>query len=130
MATQGGFDYGFVAVQRLVIMMVFRFSRLFRSWLLASLKTSFDRLHCVPLFLKLFASASLLFFFLEICPIIVQGCFWWFLISRLGVVPLVLFLGLIRLFFFFVFLGSKSCEVLGLDRLGFCIISSIPFFLA
>ena len=33
-------------------------------------------------------------------------------------------------FFFFVCPGSKCCEVLGLAWLGFCIISSIPFFLA
>ena len=45
-------------------------------------------------------------------PTIVQGCFWWFLISRLGVVSLVLFMGLVHLLFFFVFSGSKSCEVL------------------
>ena len=44
---------------------------------------------------------------------------------------LVLFLGLVRLFFFFVFSGSKSCEVLGLARLGFCIFFDFLFpFLA
>ena len=53
-ATQEGFDLGFVAVQLLVIMMASRFLRLFRLWLLASLKMSLDRLHFVPLFLKLF----------------------------------------------------------------------------
>ena len=98
-------------------MMAFRFSRSFQLWLLALLKMSFDRLHCVLLLLKLFAFASLAFFFLEICLIIVHGCFWWFLISRLGVVPLVLFLGLVRLFFFFVFFefevlkGFRACLV-------------------
>ena len=45
----------------------------------------------------------------------------------LGVVPLVLFLGLVRLFFFFVFGGSKSCEVIGLARLGFCIFFDLLF---
>ena len=39
----------------------------------------------------------------------------------------VLFLGLVRLFFFFVFSGSKSCEVLGLARLGFCIFFDFLF---
>ena len=34
----------------------------------------------------------------------------------LGVVLLILFLGLVRLLFFFVFSGSVSCEVLGLAR--------------
>ena len=53
-ATQEGFDLGFVSFQRFVIMMVSRFLRLFWLWLLASLKTSPDRLHFVPLFLKLF----------------------------------------------------------------------------
>ena len=91
-------------------MMAFRLSHLFRLWLLASLKTLLDRLHFVPMFLKLFASASLSFSFLEICLTIVQGCFWWFLISRSGVVSLVLFLGLVRLFFFLVFSGSKFHE--------------------
>ena len=98
-------------------MMAFQLSRLFKLWLPVSLETPPDRLHFVSLFLKLFASASLGFFFffsLEICPAIAQGCFWWFLISSLGVVFLILFLGLVRLFFFFVFSGSKSCEVLGL----------------
>ena len=40
---------------------------------------------------------------------------------------LVLFLGLVSLFFFFVFLGLKSCEVLGLARLGFCIFFDFLF---
>ena len=65
-------------------MMAFRFSRSFQLWLLASLKMSSDRLYCVPLFLKLFASTSLGFFILEIFPIIAQDCFWWFLTPRLG----------------------------------------------
>ena len=95
-------------------MISFQLLRLFRLWLLASLKTLPDRLHFVPLFLKLFASASLSFSFLEICLTIVQGCFWWLLISRLGVVSLILFLGLVRLFFFLVFSGSKFREFLGL----------------
>ena len=112
MAIQGGFDLGFVTVPRLVIMMAFRLSRLFRLWILASLKMLPDRLHFVPLFLKLFAFASLSFSFLEICLTIVQGCFWWFLISHLGVVSLILFLGLVRLFFFLVSLGSKFHEFL------------------
>ena len=44
---------------------------------------------------------------------------------------LVLFLGLVRLFFFFVFSGLKSCEVLGLAWLGFCIFFDFLFpFLA
>ena len=114
MATQGGFDQGFITVLRLVIMMVFRLLRLFRVWLLDSLKTLPDRLHFVPLFLKLFASVSLSFSFLKICLTIVQGCFWWFLISRLGVVSLVPFLGLLRLFFFLVFPSSKFREFLRL----------------
>ena len=108
-------------------MMAFRFSRLFWLRPLASLKTSPDRLRFVPLFLKLFTSVSLCSFFLEICPTIVRGCFWWFLISRLGVESFVLFLGLGRLFLFFVFSGSKSCEVLGLARLGFCIFFNFLF---
>ena len=45
----------------------------------------------------------------------------------LEVVPLVLFLGLVRLFFFFVFSISKSYEVLGLTRLGFCIFFDLLF---
>ena len=94
--------------------MSFRLSRLFRLWLQTSLKTLPDRLHFVPLFLNIFSSASLSFSLLEICLTIVQGCFWWFLISRLGVVSLVLFLGLVRLFFFLVFSGSKFREFLGL----------------
>ena len=98
-------------------MMAFRLSRLFRLWLLASLKTLPDCLYFVPLFLKLFVSASLSFSFLEIFLTIVQGCFWWFLISRLGVVSLVLFLGLVRLFFFLVFSSSKFHEFLGLALL-------------
>ena len=53
-ATHEGFDLGFVVVQCLVIMMASRFLHLFWLWLLASLKTSLDRLHFVPLFLKLF----------------------------------------------------------------------------
>ena len=69
-ATQGGFDYDFVVVKHLVIMMAFRFSHSFQLWLLASLKTSSDHLYCVPLFLKLFAYLG--FFFLEIFPIIAQ----------------------------------------------------------
>ena len=37
----------------------------------------------------------------------------------LGGHPFRLFMGLVRLFFFFVFLGSKSCELLGLAWLEF-----------
>ena len=33
-------------------------------------------------------------------------------------------------FLFFVFSGSKSCEILGLAWLGFCVIFSIFFFLS
>ena len=47
-------------------MTVSRFPNLFRLWLLASLKTSPDRLHFVPLFSKLFfflASANWCFLF-------------------------------------------------------------------
>ena len=40
---------------------------------------------------------------------------------------LVLFLGLVRLFLFFVFSGSKSCKVLGLARLGFYIFFDFLF---
>ena len=40
---------------------------------------------------------------------------------------LVLFLGLVRLFFFFVFSGSKSCKVLGLAGLGFDIFFDFLF---
>ena len=123
MATQGGFDYGFVAVKRLVIIMAFLFSRSFRLWLLASSKTSFDRLYCASLFLKIFASTSLGFFFLEICPTIAQDCFWWFLTSRLGVVPSVLFLGLVHLFFFFIFFGF---EVLRSVRA--CLVGVLHYF--
>ena len=48
----------------------------------------------------------------------------------LGVgVPSLVF-GLVRLFFFFIPLVSKSCEVLGRDRLGFCISIDFSFFLA
>ena len=36
---------------------------------------------------------------------------------------------LVRLFLSFVFLVSKSCEALGLARLGFCIFFDFPFFL-
>ena len=98
-------------------MMAFRFSLSFWPWLLASLKTSFDRLHYVPLFLKLFSSAILGFFFLEICLTIVQGCFWRFLISGSGVVPLVFFFGigtfflLLCLFGFKVLRGFRACLV-------------------
>ena len=107
-------------------MMASRFSRLFRLWLLASLKTSPDHLHFVPLFLKLFCLCKFgLPFFLEFCPIIVEDCFWWSLISRFGLMSLVLFLTLVRLFFSFVFLVSKSCEALGRARLGFF---DFPFF--
>ena len=107
-------------------MMASRFSRLFRLWLLASLKTSPDRLHFVPLFLKLFCLCKFgLPFFLEFCPIIVQNCFWWSLISRLWLVSLILFLALVRLFFSSVFLVSKSCETLGCAQLGFF---NFPFF--
>ena len=95
-------------------MMAFRLSHLFQFWLLASLKTLIGCLHFVPILLKLFASVSLSFSFLEICLAIVQGYFWWFLISNLGVVSLVLFLGLVRLFFFLVFSGSKFREFLRL----------------
>ena len=38
-----------------------------------------------------------------------------------------MFLGLVRLFFSFVLSGSKSCEVLGLARLGFCIFFDFLF---
>ena len=41
---------------------------------------------------------------------------------------LVLFLVLVRLFLSFVFLVSKSCEALGLARLGFCIFFDFLFF--
>ena len=113
-----------------MIMMTFRFSRSFRLWLLASLKTSLDLLYCVPLFLKLFASASLGFFFLEICPIIAQDCFWWFLTSRFRGRPFRSVPGIGASFlFFFVFSGSKSCVVLGLAWLEFCIISYKSFLL-
>ena len=109
--------------------MASRFSCLFRLWLLASLKTSPDRLHFVPLFLKLFCLCKFgLPFFLEFCPTIIQDCFWWSLISRLGLVSLVLFLALVRLFFSFVFLVSKTCEALGRARLGFYIFFDFFFF--
>ena len=107
-------------------MMTFRLLRSFRLLLPISLKTSSDRWHCVPLFLKLFPSASLGFFFLEICLIIVQNCFWWFLIPCLGVVPFVQFLGLIRLSFSLSFRevlrSVRACLV------GFHIISLNSFF--
>ena len=110
-------------------MMASRFSCLFWLWLLASLKTSPDRLHFVPLFLKIFFLFKFeLPFFLEFCPTIVQDCFWLSLTSRLGLASLVLFLVLVRLFFFFVFLVSKSCKALGLARLGFCIFFDFPIF--
>ena len=53
----------------------------------------------------------------------------------LGVVLLIVFLGLVRLLFFFVFSGSVSSEVLGLTRfqglLGWgSAFSSISFFIA
>ena len=98
-------------------MMAFRFSRSFRLWLLASLKTSFECLYCVPLFLKLFASASLGFFFLEICPIIAQDYFWWFLTSRLGGRPFRFISGigatflLLCLFGFEVLRSVRACLV-------------------
>ena len=110
-------------------MMASRFSHLFRLWLLPSLKTSSYRLHFVPLFLNLFCLCKFgLTFFLEFCPTIVQDYFWWSLISRLGLVSLVLFLALVRLFFSSVFLVSKSCEALGRARLGFYIFFDFPFF--
>ena len=83
-ATQGGFDSGFDTIPRLVIMTTFRFLRFISAVTSSFLKTPPDCLHFVPLFLKLFASTSLSFFFLVVRPTIVQGCFWWFLISRLG----------------------------------------------
>ena len=46
----------------------------------------------------------------------------------LGVVSLVLFLALVRLFFSSVFLVSKSCEVLGRARSGFCLSFDFPLF--
>ena len=112
-------------------------------WLLASLKSSPDRLHFVPLFSKPFClckfvlSFSLFLplqfcasFFLESCSTSVQDCFRWSLISRLGLVSFVLFLALVHLFFSSVLLVSKSCEVLGCARLGFCISFDFSFFLA
>ena len=87
-------------------MMAFRFLRSFRLWLLASLKTSSVRLYYVPLFLKLFASAILGFFFLEICPIIAQDCFWWFLTVCIGASFL-----LLCLFGFEVLRSVRACLV-------------------
>ena len=112
-------------------MMASRFPHSFRLWLLASLKTSPDRLHFVPLFSKLFCLCKLVLpFSLFSCPTSVQDCFWWSLISRLGSVSLVLFLVSVRLFFSSIFLVSKSCEVLERAWLGFCIFFDFSFFLA
>ena len=52
------------------------------------------------------------------------------LIYRLGMVSLVLFLALVRLFFSSILLVLKSYEVLGRARLGLCISLDFPFFLA
>ena len=133
-ATQEGFDQDFVAIQRLVIMMASRFSRLFRMWLLVSLKTSPDRLHFVPLLLKLFClyKFGLPFFFscilsdyrsglLFVVPDISLGACVPRLVSSLGKSFLLLC--------FFFFLVSKSCEALGRARLGLCIFFDFPFFL-
>ena len=123
-------------------MMASRFSRLFRLWLLASLKTSPNRLHFVSLFSKLFCLCKFVLpvslflplqvcasFFLESSPTSVQDCFRWSLISRLRLVSLVLFLALVHIFFSSVLLVSKSCELLGRARLGFCISFDFSFFL-
>ena len=110
-------------------MMASRFSRLFRLWLLAFLKTSLDRLHFVPLFLKLFASTSLGFLFslifsdrcsglLLMVPDISLGVGVSCPVSRLGTSFL-----LLCLFGFKVLQGSRACSV------GVCIFS-ISFFLA
>ena len=100
--------------------MAFRLLCLFRLWLLVSLKTPLDRLHFVPLFLKLFCLCKFrlfFFFFFEICPAIAQGCFWWFLISHLGggVSRPVSGIGtpilLLCLFEFKVLRGSRACLI-------------------
>ena len=72
---------------------------------------SSDRLYCVPIFLKLFASASLGFFFLEICPIIAQGLPLIVSDISLGGRPFFLFLGLVRLFGFEVLRSVRACLV-------------------
>ena len=113
-----------------MIMMAFRFLRLFRLWLLASLNMSPDRLHFIPLFLKLFCLCKFVFpFFLNLVRLVFRTAFGgpWFL--AWGSCPS-LFLALVRLFFSSIFLVSKSCEVLGLARLGFCISFDFPLFLA
>ena len=91
---------------------------------------TFGLVSCSPVleaFLPLQVCVS---FFLESSPTSVQDCFRWSLISRLGLVSLVLFLALVHLFFSFVLLDSKSCEVLGRARLGHCISLDLSFFLA
>ena len=98
-------------------MMASRFPRLFRLWLLASLKMSPDRLHFVPLFSKIFCLCKLVLPFpLFYCSTSVQDYFQWSLIPRLGPVPrLVSVLGTSSLllcpFGFEVLLDSRACLV-------------------
>ena len=118
MAAQGGFDLGFVTVQRLVIMMAFRLSRLFQLWLLVSLETPPDHLHFVPLFLKLFCLCKfgLLFFFFDlsgyhsgfllVVPNISLGGGVSLPVSRIGTSLL-----LLCLFRFKVLRGSRACLI-------------------
>ena len=71
-ASRGWFDLGFVAVKRLVIMMaLFRFSRLFRLLLLISLET---------FLVSPFSTSSA---GLEASLISAQNCLWYFLSSCL-----------------------------------------------
>ena len=54
-------------------MMAFRLLLLFRLWLLVSLEMPPDCLHFVLLFLKLFASVSLGFFFLKFVQLLLRA---------------------------------------------------------
>ena len=93
-------------------MMASRFSRLFQLWLLASLKTFPDRLHFVPLFLKLFCLCKfgLPFFYysglLLVVPDSLLGVCVPRLVSGLGTSFL-----LLCLFGFEVLRGSRACSV-------------------
>ena len=98
-------------------MMASQFSRLFRLWLLASLKTFLDRLHFVPLFLKLFCLCKfgLPFFFLNFVRLLFLLLVVLDISLGAGVPHLVSGLGtsflLLCLFGFEVLRGSRMCSV-------------------
>ena len=91
-----------------MMMMTFRLSRLFQLLLQVSLKTSSDRWRCVPLFLKLFPSASSSFFFLEICLVICSELFLLVSDTSLGGRPFRSIPGTDMSFFFLVFSGGVA----------------------